>query len=312
MTAALQVLLDGADPYAPDPTAAATSGTRTPASWQRWLDAVDEQVLHPAGASPDLASDLLLQFKVTTDASLLDERSAARTAYHELAESVAWAVPAAIRQPLSAWNFERAQSALFVAPAAWSITGQADERLAGIDARNGPVAVAWESARTEQDLVDANLLAQAQLGAASEVADVIALANAPRDLITEIGLLGTTVPSADPAIAAVRAVDTATAASVSQGIRQALTEAVPAGRLRVSIAGVVGALLILAALVLLRRRRHTRAATGRLSLETAGGTASEPAGLEGTVAGTSSIEPMNDDAPTQVVQSLTPRTETNP
>jgi hypothetical protein len=201
----------------------------------------------------------LLQYKVTSDDALLEERSNARTRYHALADAVKWVVPPAVRSPLTAWNFGAAQSALDVASYAWTATGQTDAILSGVGARVGPVKSAWESAGNAQDLVAANLLAETQLTAATDVSDAIAVANAPRDVITTIGLLGTTVPDTEPAVAAVRDIDPDTAASISAAVRSTIAEAASAGRVRI---GVAGGALMLAVFALLfatvRRRRALR------------------------------------------------------
>ena len=269
MTLALRALLTGEDPYAlsASPISLAATATATsnppPASWKRWLDLVDELAMLPGRDSPELASDLLLQYKVTSDAALLDQRTSARLAYHALADSVDWTVPAAIRQPLGAWNFAGAQSALDVASYAWTATGQTAQTLPAVDARSGPVMAAWEAADTAQDLVAANMLAQTQLLAAGDVADAIAVAEAPRDVVTTIGLLGSAVPEAEPAVAAVRTIDAETAASISASIRATLTEAASAGRVRIGLAiGATLVVLVMAAVVVLRQRRGQR---GRLA-----------------------------------------------
>jgi hypothetical protein len=218
---------------------------------------MDEIGLHPAGASPQLASDLLLEHGVTTDRALLDARTAARAAYHDLADTVDWTVPAAVRTPLSEWDFPAARTALGAADAAWSVTGQTDATLPGVDARDGPAARAWEQASTERDLVAAGVLARAQLDAARDVVVAMAVSRAPRDLVAEIGLLGTPTPSIDQAIAAVRDLDTTTATRITTSIRQAVEGASDAGRARIA-AAIVVALLIAGLLAWRHSHRGTR------------------------------------------------------
>ena len=262
MQAALQALLEGRDPYATDPTAKRTSSV---ASWRDWLDAVDELVLQPAGASPVLASDLLLQYGVTDDRGLLDQRTDARAAYHRLAAEVGdWIVPPAVRTPLAAWDFTQAQTAAAAAEDAWNLTGQADATLVGIDARHGPAAEAWADAMTTPDLIASTDLAQAQLDAAKDVAETMALADAPLDFVQQVGLIGTTLPDAKPAVAAVRDGDFDRAGQITASVKSSIDGLRDAGQLRLLVAGaVLGALLLLLllAVALRLRRRRTRAVT---------------------------------------------------
>ena len=293
MTLAMQALFDGRDPYAVEapgtasgaPAASAAPGAsgapaaaaapaasgapaaadRKVATWKQWLDAVDEIALEPAKASRTLASDLLLEYGVTTDRATLTARTAARTAYHQLRDTVTgWTVPAAVREPLSGWEFATAQDAITAALPAWTITGATDETLAGIDARHGPVSAEWDKATTKGDLDAAAALAQRQLDAAKDVASAKAIEEAPRDFVQEVGLIGETVPSLDPAIAAVRTIDTAGASSVTAAIRDVLGRARGAGELRIGVTiAVVAVLLLILALLLFvafRRRRRTRMA----------------------------------------------------
>jgi hypothetical protein len=259
VSAAMEALLDGENPYAIDP-----SSTKSPRflGWKQWLDAVDELALRPAGAPASLASDLLLDYGVTNDRSTLAARTAARTAYIQLSDKVSpWIVPNAIRTPLHGWDFAAAQSAVAAALPAWTITGRTDETLAGIDARNGPVSDAWAAASTEADLEAATALAQRQLDAATDVADAIAVADAPRDLVLEIGLIGETVPSLDPAITAVRTINTDESSRVANDVRDVLRQSRSTGELR--IGAFVGTVLLLVVGLLafaFRRRRRTRAA----------------------------------------------------
>ncbi len=299
MQAALAVLLRGVDPYAPGAGATAATGPSSalagtaaePADWRRWLDAVDEIALHSAGAPAGLASDLVLEYGVTPDRALLDARTAVRTAYHELADRVAWTIPSAVRAPLSAWDFAAADQAIDAAGAAWTITGQTDATLPGIDARGGPAAIAWSGATTVSDLVAAEVLAQAQLDAARDVVVAMAVARTPRDLVAEIGLLGTPVPDIDAAVDAVRDLDTATATRITASIRGAIEGAAGAGRVRIGLAGAIGVVLLLAGLVAWRRGR-------RPSVQPVTAWAVEPAGSAGPAAW--------DDAVTQAYMAPDP------
>ncbi len=260
-TAALAALFDGRDPYASDPSARREGRVAT---WQDWLDAMDELGLQPAGASGSLASDLLLAYGVTTDRALLAQRRAARSAYHQLvAEADGWVVPPAVRAPMAAWDFTTAGAAITAANEAWTLTGETDQALPGIDARHGPVVTVWAAAQTVTDLTDADAKAQAQLDAAKDVAATIAVVSAPLDTIRQIGLIGTSVPSLDPAVAAVRSGDTDSATRLAASARDSIRRLETVGQER--LASLIGAVVVLLILVIVwlraRRARRRRAAT---------------------------------------------------
>ncbi len=270
MTAALTALLERRDPYAADPVDPTATRRTKVATWKDWLDAVDELALAPAGAGVDLASNLLLAYGATTDRATLAQRAAARTAYHALAAAVGdWVVPAAVRNPLAAWDFGTASSAVAAAEAAWTLTGETDETLDGVDARHGPAADAWAAARTVKDLDAAAALAESQLEAAKDVAGTAAMVGQPLDFAQEVGLLGARVPSLDPAVAAVRSGDTGGAARLSASVRDAIAGLRNVGQVRigVAIAVVVTALGLLIVLMTWRvqagsrRRRAAQAGT---------------------------------------------------
>ncbi len=287
-TAALAALFDGRDPYAADPSARRDDKVAT---WQDWLDAMDELGLRPAGASGSLASDLLLAYGVTTDRALLAQREVARTAYHQLvAQADGWVVPPAVRAPMAAWDFTTASAAIAAAGRAWTLSGETDRALPGIDARHGPVAAAWAAARNVTDLTDAGTKAQAQLDAAKDVAATIAALSAPLDTIQQIGVLGASVPSLDPAVTAVRSGDTATATRLAASARDWIRGLETAGQERLaSLIGAVVVLLILVIVLLLARRaRRRRAAT------MAAVSATPPVAMPGPVATPGPVAPADD------------------
>jgi hypothetical protein len=319
MTAALTALLDGRNPYASDPAAKRAT---TVATWKDWLDAVDELALMPAGASPTLASDLLVEYGVTDNRTLLAQRAEARSAYHELAAEVGdWDVPAAVRSPLAAWDFTATETAIRVAATTWTLTGQSDSILPGIDARDGPAAKAWEAARTTADLQAAAGLAQAQLGAASDVADVITLVDTPLDLVQQVGLIGTGIPDPGPAVAAVRTGDTEHASRITASIRSTITGLRDAGQLRIEVtAAILGSLLLLllAAVALRTRagRRRTALAAATVSAPDGALAGPSPDGpgpseldlgdAAPAVAAPGTVDVVDDPAPTEVVPPMPP------
>jgi hypothetical protein len=278
MTTVTAALLGRADPYTtgagagsgPTATAAGTRATKV-ATWRDWLDAADELGLRPAGASETLASDLLLEFGVTSDDGLLAKRTSARRAYQELlATVVGWQVPPVVRTPLAEWHFDDAQAAIDAAGATWDLTGEVDSVLAGVDARNGPAAAAWEAATSLADLEASGEIARRQLVAARDIADVRVLLDQKLDIVQQVGMLGTVMPSLDSAVAAVRAGDADGAAAVTLSVRSMLGGLRAQGEQRI-VLSVAVAILVLALVVVLavwrvqvssRRRRLARAASG--------------------------------------------------
>lgn len=278
---ALTALLAGRDPYAADPSAKRAT---TVANWKDWLDAWDELGLSGAtgatGASATLASDLLVQYGVTSDKATLAQRATARTAYNALIDEVGdWVVPVAVRKPMAKWDFTTAQAAMAAAGPAWDLTGQTDAALAGVDARHGPAAKAWAAATTEADLKAAATLSQGQLDAAKDVADAGALLVKPLDFAQQVGLMGSTIPSLDAAVAAVRSGDTAKAKEAADTTRTFLNglAGVGQGRITAAIVGVVVLLvllLIVVVVVMRRRRASTRAALAAAASSAAAASAS--------------------------------------
>jgi hypothetical protein len=252
-TAALGALLSGRDPYSADPSSRRAT---TVATWRDWLDAMDELALGPAGAPANLASDLFLAYGVTSDGTILAQRTVARAAFHRLvAEVEGWSIPPAIRVPMATWDFASAGAAISAAGLAWTLTGEADQALPGIDARHGPVAAAWADATTVDQITDAGKLARAQLDAATDVASTISLVQAPVDAIGWVGLVGTSLPSLDPAVAAVRSGDAATATRLAASARDALAGIQAAGLQRVLLAIAAGLVALLVGVLLVGRRR---------------------------------------------------------
>jgi hypothetical protein len=335
MTAATVALLGRLDPYAAGAGAGSGAGagagagpTRasTTATWRDWLDAVDELALRPAGAPETLASDLLMEYGVTSDQALLAKRAAARRAYQELlATVVGWDVPPVVLTPLAEWHFDDAQTAIAAAGETWDLTGEVDAVLDGVDARSGPAASAWESAATLGDLEAAAEIAQRQLVAARDVVDVQELLERELDPVQQVGMLGMMVPSLDAAVAAVREGDTDRAAEVTLSVRSMLGGLRAQGEQRIAL-GIGIAILVLALLVVLvvwrvqvtsRRRRVARfAAASAASAASAAAMPASPGSFD--IDGTTTVvdlpgvtaptpawaSPSIDDSPTMAVPEI--------
>ena len=302
MTAAVTALLGRRDPYAPDP--AAKRATRV-ATWKDWLDAVDELALAPVGAPESLASDLLVEYGAVTDTGLLAQRAAARRAYRELLATVdGWEVPPVVRRPLAEWSFGAAGSAIEAAGLTWELTGETDALLPGVDARGGPAAEAWEQATTIEDLEAAADLAGRQLSAARDVADALALADRPLDIVQQVGLFGMQLSSPDAAIPAVRAGDGDAVAAITADLRATLAGLRAAGQQRIVVGGVTLGLLLAVLAVLLarqarlgaRRRAAARASAAVVATSGAQGWTSPPI----TAPRQPWVQDPLDDSPTQV------------
>ena len=302
MTAAVTALLERRDPYAADPSAKREAKVAT---WRDWLDAVDELALAPAGAPESLASDLLVEYGVATDTGLLAQRASVRRAYADLAATVdGWELPAAVRTPLATWNFGAAGAAIETAGLTWQLTGDTDSVLPGVDARNGPAAEAWQGAATIDDLEAAADLAGRQLDAARDVADALALADQPLDIVQQVGLFGTQLPSPDAAIPAVRAGDGDAVAALTADLRETVAGLRAAGQQRIALGGMTLALVLalMAVLVVRQARIGARRRAAARASESVVATSGFQAWTSPPITAPRTAWPANplDDSPTQV------------
>jgi hypothetical protein len=239
--------------------------------WQDWLDLVELQGLIPAGKDPAIVSDLLLEYGVTFDKDFIAAHGAARDAYLALAQALG-DVPAAVVDPLRAWSFDDAKLATDAANQAIHNARAAGKTLDGVTVEGGPVLSAVAAAEDQADLDAAVKLSASQLELASDAADALDVAHAPRDVAQTVGLIGTTLPPDTALVEAVNKVDAEAEAAAANDVRSAIGGARDAGTQRIALAigSVVGVLLLLAALVfLLRRRRRRRSRSGGRSLDPA-------------------------------------------
>ncbi len=177
MGTVVAALLARRSAYSTSPAAVVTGSG--PADWRLFLDLVDELGLVPAGVSDlEVAQNLLLEFGVAAPASL-QNRAAARTAYHALlADPSGWGVPGAIRTDLERWTFTVALSDIAAANEALTLARSADAALPGSGVMDGPVRAAFASATFGPDLAAARDLAAAEARAASDVATSLATVRA--------------------------------------------------------------------------------------------------------------------------------------
>jgi hypothetical protein len=227
-----------------------------PVDWQRFLDLLDE-----TGGSTT-ADDLFRRWVVdAADAARLDERAAARTAYHRLAVAGGdWLPPAFIRSPMSSWDFTEAQARIPVAAAVLATRDEIAALLAnsGVDAPTD-LRMTYESATTGMDAAQAT--ADAELLSARALVAAGAAVDRPRGAMASIGLIGAT-PDADLAAAEAAFQQGAPDAAARADAVTALiggAAAVGQGRVALGVAALVVVILVLlAAIVLVRRRAIAR------------------------------------------------------
>ena len=162
-----------------------------PLDWRKWLDLADERGLVPAGEEDlDWLQNLLTEYGAATGESALDARSGARAAYHQLlADSAPWSAPYAIRDPLSHWQFDEASENIATAV---EIDAAHDEAVELVpDAADSTVVEdAYEAAGVGDDLAEALDTAEAEADAAASVADAVVAAEADRNPLEAVGLVG--------------------------------------------------------------------------------------------------------------------------
>ncbi|MBI3751294.1 MAG: hypothetical protein HY263_06510 [Chloroflexi bacterium] len=253
MTAVLAALFDGTSAYG-----TSTASNTKPATWQAWLDAVDELGMVPAGeADLDLVQNELAQVGVAADRATLSARSSARAAYHELLTTTGWTIPAAITGPLTKWEFGSASKAITTAQTAYADLSAAEDAVPDSAALSSPIGDTWQAARSQADLETVATTAKAERQAAEAlVAAQRSLDQA--DFMATIGLIGTTTaPTHQAAVAALRRGDATAAMSDVDALTAALTDARSAGSIRVALAGGLG-LGFAATVIVWRRRRGGR------------------------------------------------------
>ncbi|HET7181318.1 MAG TPA: hypothetical protein VFI15_03710 [Candidatus Limnocylindrales bacterium] len=235
------------------------------ASWQTWLDAVDEVGLAADDAPGDAATvaDLLAPYGITgSSRTALTARADARNAYHTLQSLLGeWQMPPVVLQAMGGWHFEVATSAMAGATKVFEESAAISSVLRGADGSAGRARTELESATSQRFIDSALALADDRLAAAHEVADAQDALAAPRDLVAQVGLLGTSLqPTLDAAIQAITDDDAAAARSGAQSIQAALSGASQQGLVRLAVAIAVPLLLVLLIAVLLVRRRRRRSA----------------------------------------------------
>ena len=198
-------------------------------------------------------------------ATLLDERTAARTAYQQLIDDGGtWAPPLLVREKMSAWSFKAAQSAIDDSQEVLALRDELDEKTAELGS-SYPSDLETTYEASGKDLDDATAAAQQQIDTADDVLAAVAADAAKDGLFDRVGLLGTNLPALlDEAKAALAAGDHDLASAKAQEVEDTVEKAPDVGKERSLWAGggvLLFLLLVTLLIVLLRRRaRRKRAA----------------------------------------------------
>jgi hypothetical protein len=159
-----------------------------------------------------------------------------------------WTVPEVVMAPVRERDFDAAAASV-AAAAQWVQQADAAEKALPDIGAQASIREAFESAASLQDLQDGAKLAEQWENAALSVRQALDRYNDERDLMTQIGLIGTDLePLREAAIASAKAGDPARAATDAAALITAVDEASRAGGLRlagliflgVAILGVLG------------------------------------------------------------------------
>jgi hypothetical protein len=206
------------------------------------------------------ADDLFRRWVVAdADATVLDTRAAARAAYARLADEARdWAIPLAIRQPLSDWSFASVGG---LVTSAETVLRQRDA-IAGFAGGLGiapptDLRSAFEHAASSFD--EAIGIGAAELRGVQTVEAAADAVAAPRAPLVSLGLLGTDPEARLGAVLAAFSAGLPSAAADAAALRQTIVDAADVGRERlldgIGVAVIVVLLLVLASGLLWRRRR---------------------------------------------------------
>ena len=222
--------------------------------WRRFLDLLEEV----GGAT---GAEALYRRWVTEphQDEILDERTAARTAYAALLEAGdGWLAPYAVRSKLDGWDFGRAQTAMDEAEGLLSSHAAIEARATTLGiAPTGKLEAAYESAKV--DLTDARELAAGQLTALDALVIARDTLARERDPFTTIGLIGAEPESEFAAAkAAFQQDDLANTTTDAADVRATVEAAPEVGRGRAVTAGAAagGAFLLGAGAIFMARRRR--------------------------------------------------------
>jgi hypothetical protein len=228
--------------------------------WRRFLDLVQPIDQADAPTVDAAVTDLVLEQR---DAHLIADRREAREHYRALlAAGEGWLPPWFVRSQMGSWAFAGAEEAMAQATTVLDLRDEVEEAAAALALEpDDALRIAYETATTTFD--DANAIAADQLEALTAIAAAKVAAEAPVDLLAQIGLLGATPPSAshDAARAAFERGELDAAVASAGAVSTVLAGAATLGQERLILGVVValGVLLLVALFFVLRRRRRRRA-----------------------------------------------------
>jgi len=255
-------------------------------SAQELLDLADERGLVPAGVGDlDKAQKLMAKYGIVKNAAILAARSHARATYHQLAAAAkTWKMPFAVREPMAAWGFDTAETAMGTIGHILDLRGQI-EASAGFTLDGTAVQQQFEQAQSQTDLDQLATFLQQEADAAAKVDQANKLYNGNRDLLQSLGLMGTDLltPLNQARTDLVR-LKPDDASSSAQVVIDTIKKSSDKGLALVTTAfvsaiGVLGLILLIVLVFALRRRRRRPAAAlaaGGWSAGWAGGQTGNP------------------------------------
>ena len=249
--------------------------------WRRLLDLLDER------GQSTTAADVFRRWVVTdAQAQQLDARAIARTAYAALVVAGAgWLAPFSVRGPMSDWSFPMATIRIAEASALLARRDAIVATAATLGVKPpDALQTSYEAARDSLD--DANHVADTEAAALQALATATSAVGAPRALLVELGLLGTTPESGLAAARSAFSVDAVDAAVRAAAVTALIDGAshVGRGRLVGAIAVLVAVLVLLVVLILVIRRRGLRRRAPALPYATLADQSSRPLDADPTPA----------------------------
>jgi hypothetical protein len=234
------------------------TASEIPLSAEAVLDLIDERGMIPAGIEDlDRAQDLLARYGIF-GASVLDDRSEARAAYHELEDELGgWDMPLVVRSPMTSWSFVEAGEAMDGTSQILDNRDEMESRLSDVDFDGTELQTLFEETTTSRELTDLLDKTNLDLQASEVLAEARAAESAGHDPLATIGLLGVDLkPSLDEATVAIKDVRPDDARAAAQGVLDQIDGATVAGLLRVAVVlGVLVALFLALMLVRWLRKR---------------------------------------------------------
>lgn len=236
-----------------------TAGGNLPLSSEQMLDLIDELGMVPAGITDlDTAQDLLAKYGIF-DSTALAARSTARAAYHALETSAGnWKMPFAVRNPMSNWQFDSAESAITTAKQILDARDSIQKTLPGFSLDGTLLQKEFEGAASQADLASALADIEKLADAAATVDQATKARSGGQSILQAIGLLGTDL-SAPLAQARTDLQNDKpdTASAEAQSVIDRVNAATDQGLLRGgAVVGTLALLLLLLALILFVRRRR--------------------------------------------------------